>query len=434
MPIDFEQPQPFAPGIESAYGQTQQFGHDLPTLAGLYESAARMQQAGTMANADRAARMAAGNADRIQQGGEAQAALQQRQREGDQAAVGHANALDAQQAQAQAHLQAQFALQQQHAQLQMYARQQDITYQETQRLNQMRNSLAAVMDDPSLSPAEKVQAAGMLRSGIDLLSTKQQMTMQRRQQQADEMQKQQILTATAHAEAAKDLAAGNFGKRMIRVPNPYTGQVEGWLLDERGVPHQLHKPPSGAGAAGKGEKPFDIAKAKKDAEAEAELAHPFTSIHPDTNKIVPDEETVRKRAEYATKVFERERAAYQQRTGQAQPAQPEHFDWNEPRTQAQKDAKREWGIAYGSVKANDAIPPEKKAQALDALAAARGLLTAYGSVERMPPEARQQFVMYRNIVAEATQPPQQQPAAPQPSFYQRALQGAASAFEGGISG
>ena len=191
MPITYATPEPFAPGISSAYGAAQQYSQDAPSVIGAASRAAglradaqaraeQLQFAYAQANAQSQDRRAAlytqsemANADRQQQSLNLGAQLTQRNDE------------------ATFEGQARMAQQAQHADLQNWLGQQDLSQKEAMRLQRMKAAVDDVMAS-NLTPEQKQDAIVQLRTGIDPLEQR--------------LKTSQAKMATAHAQAYQQQA------------------------------------------------------------------------------------------------------------------------------------------------------------------------------------------------------------------------------------
>lgn len=232
--ITFEPPQPFAPGLSSAYGAAAVAQQNLPLVAQQYarnqalQVEAQQQQAALRAQAAQADQRANLGYAQLgaqvgEQGREFAANLSERQHEF--AASREPSARDA--------FLAQVAGEQnrQRAELQAWLSNQEVGQAEQLRLNRMQNSVSEVMADPTLTAGEKSALVTQLRTGIDpirqRLETQQAQHLQKQNDQIDD----QLRRRAEHDQTMRDFEA-----QMVR-----EGRAVVTMTDDNGRRHVLIK-------------------------------------------------------------------------------------------------------------------------------------------------------------------------------------------------
>lgn len=453
MPISFEQPQPVAPNLSAAAGGAEQFTRSLPTLAGLYESAARLRFEAGQRQADRAqqslaqqlaiqSQVAQGNADRLQQFSERGDAL--RLSSDDLALRQSPSARDAFEQNAAQQLQHDRFQQQyelQHAQFTQAEQMQ------LQQYNQAEAQVNRMVQDGQLSAAEGNDFLLQIRTGKSPLMQKQALS----KAQADtEHLNAQSKMLTQHLTMMKSAEVENneFERKLIEQGHG----VLNWVDPDTGRRHPVIKNPNtgvwynplqagkgDGGAGGPPLKPFDTTKAHKDAMAEAKLAFPDDVVTPE-GKVQVSPEQLAKRNEYATRVFERDRTAWQQVHGvpghgqippetanpgaalggvagasaPGRPAQPPYLGDGgkiEPKTAPQRAIQGAWDeLKRNALKV---VPEGEKAAYAANADKAMEYLARFGSVDAMPPDVRDHYERILKVLGQFNVPPPL-PAPPQP--------------------
>lgn len=327
MPISFEPAQPFAPGINAAFGAAETWSRNLPALTQLYGQGNRLAFESGQADADRRLRASLAHAEFDERERLQTQALQFRQREGaDELAQRRGEAIARMQPserdlflaqnenlQQTAAQEARLQQQQQMAQLQASLQQQELSFKENIRLQEMRNRLAEVMSADFLSDEEKMQAAFLLKTNIDPLELRQRNAQTQKlelakQQMADQMAFQRVLQS-----GDQQAITQAFGSRVIPA-DPMSGRPAGYI-NSKGDWEPLG---SGGGKAAE-DKPFDNANALKQAQAEADVAYP-----PRPDEITGKPSRTEENVSYMQQVWQRLRGEFDQtRMGRQQqgPAQ-----------------------------------------------------------------------------------------------------------------
>ncbi len=192
MPISFEAPQPLSPSISAGYGQAQAGLAALPTLASLYEHAAQLAQSGRLHDAALAAQVGQGNAQRVQQAGEAQAGVQERQADREFR---------------QQQLDAQTNLAREHMANQQWLATQPLSFAEQKQLRQMQQSVGIVMADPYMTDEEKSNAVTLLRTGIDPLRQRQERDKAEQLRALAQQENERAQLQAAHTKTFQDFMA-----------------------------------------------------------------------------------------------------------------------------------------------------------------------------------------------------------------------------------
>lgn len=228
MPIEFAQPEPFAPGINAAYGAQQEYDQFAPILQqqrsqanSLLEGQASRELAGGLAAAQ--ARLASQTAGAHIASDNQNAALaagthQQiaREQNANEQYLAQVHSVDQQNAQTFAGAQGQFDAQQ-HAEIQNWLMGQEMTQQEQMRLQRQQYAVAEIQNDPGLSDQEKMDYIRELKTGIDVGKQRLQRTQQQHMEQQNQLQAQQLQTAKAHELAARKLEAKSLPDRTQTV-------------------------------------------------------------------------------------------------------------------------------------------------------------------------------------------------------------------------
>lgn len=315
MPIVVAQPQPLAPQISQGYGSAQQFSQDLPTLARLYEGVAQLRASNANQSANRqqalmqqglsvAADVAQGNANRITQFNEGN----ERTRLGYENLAAQAGVTPAQ----AYHAQAQQALSRQQYEQQLSLESSQMTQAENlrlQRLNQAAAQIQQSVDKDELTPAEGRDLLMQINTGRSPLLQKQAAYKANLEAaQADKI-RHEIAQQTTMQLQNQDFIANMIKKGVGVLPwyDPETGKMHPMIQNPKDGTWYNPLQKGGGGGKEAAPKPFDITKAAKDAQAEADLAFPPT-VDPITGKEVKSQEN----RDYARKVFGRERDAHAQ--------------------------------------------------------------------------------------------------------------------------
>jgi hypothetical protein len=397
MPIVYATPEPFAPGISSAYGAAEQFSRDAPAIIGAASHAAdiqaqanaradQMRFAYAQANAESQDRRAAlygrsqeMNANREQQALDIGATLTQRNDE----ALLEANTRMLQQ--------------QQGAVLQNWLNGQDLSQKESMRLQQMKAAVADVQAS-NLPNDQKMDAILKLKTGIDPLEQRLNTSKQRlMKSQADENEAQTAMLA----QRTTTMAKVNSMTAPDRIHDALTPEAQAEIDSQNLNPFERDAAIKAAKRAGKfdrftiepdgsmkhvprtketaAEKPFDVAKAVKNAQHEAELAVPAdeTSLE---GKPKLSAERLQKRNEYATKVFERIRAEHGG-LGPVPAAQPGPVN---PREETQNVIAQK----QIELETRQDLPPAIKVQMLTAMNQAQQMIQEAGGVSKLSAEQK----------------------------------------------
>lgn len=276
MPIEFRAPEPFSEQVSRGYGAAEQQTRDLPTLASIYEAGARLDAQARQANADRVQQAAANQArNQLAAAGQhnqlaAQGALQANQ---ERTQVGLAQMqLNDRAAEFNAQAQTQANLVRARAEAQAWLNQQDLSQAEALRLQRMQRAVGEVMATDDLTPEEKAALVTQLRTGIDPLRQRQEMSiakLRERQEQEALRQAQQAAALTSANEATRTQA---FASRLYTDVDEETGERTKFFLNSRGDMVPLRPPrESGADAGAKADADArkQYAQAVKDAAAMA---------------------------------------------------------------------------------------------------------------------------------------------------------------------
>lgn len=242
MPISFEQPQPLAPGVSAAYGETQQLSHDLPTIASIYQRNAAMQ-------AQQAGQGQALQAQLIaQQGQQGERQLEMRQHGMDQAAQFATSRLPSERDVFAAN--AAMAEQNNRAANAAWLSQQQLSQQEQADLRKMQETVGYIQNAQNLTDDEKNDYITHLRTKIDPMRQRQErsqaeMMDQRKKQMVDQAA---MIASMTHEDAA--VRAKAFEQRTFDVENPITGVKEKWYVKADGNAEKLKfDPPVKEGAS-----------------------------------------------------------------------------------------------------------------------------------------------------------------------------------------
>lgn len=327
MPIVYAQPDPMSPAISSQYGAAQQFSQDAPSIIGARTAAARMQQDAQQEEArlalsrqvadaqaqDRRAALYTGSqiaqADRQQQAMNVGAALE--------------NRLDLQSMEGQQRI----AQIQEHAAASEWLNRQDMTQREAMRLQKLKAAVDEVKSS-RLSPEMKDAAILKLRTEIDPLEMRMKQTMTRQAEMRGQMMEAEMARAKRvelqnqqfEAEAKKQ------GMGILMWADPETGKPHPLIQNPKtGV---WYNPLSGgtggaSSAAASTVKPFDVAEARKQAEARAAVEYtPDGLFDPSTGKKRDTAEQIaRREARVSELVQQAERAHNASNNPQQQQAQ-----------------------------------------------------------------------------------------------------------------
>jgi len=327
MPIVFEQPQPLSPSTSAAFGAASQYNRLAPTIASMAEAAGRQRLGAygiAMGSFDRAM-------DRTFQSDEFSKNLQF---QADRSVLEAQTHLNSAAIQGEMRMRAQA----QQAELEQWQKSQDITQKEVLRLQHLQSGLGEIDQAEAsgvLTQQEAAEARYAIRTPIEQLKARQMMTEQRHMDAQTASLREQTKRTSILAQEAAEFDSKTAQQRLAEVVNPVArkqvemefvaaglgmhpnfdalvdaetrkrpGGVEHWLQIAPGKYERVFE--GGKQDKGAKEKPFSETAAATDALAEAELAFP-DDVTKD-GKAYASPEQLRKRNEYATKVFERKRA------------------------------------------------------------------------------------------------------------------------------
>lgn len=459
MGIVFEPPQPLSPSTSAAYGAASEYARLAPTIAGMAEAAGR-QRLGAYG-------IAMGSFDRaMDRTFESDAFSKKLQFEADRSVLEAQNAINIQ---ALRGYQQQIA-QQQQAELEQWQKSQDITQKESLRLQHLQSGLGEIDQAEAagvLTQQEAAEARFAIKTPIESLKAKQMMTEHRHMDAQTMRLREQTKRESVIAQEQAEFAAKTAQGRVSEVINPVVrkqvemefvaaglgehpafeqlvenearkrpGGVEHFLQTAPGKYERVFEPQDNK-AKGR-EKPFSEMSATNDALAEAELAYPDDVV---TNgKPSPSAEQLRKRNEYARKVFERKRAeaggppptqeggdepnterlkppaagyAPNPATGQAEPQRPFTPGDQSSMTQLQIQQVSKLSGVLQDVQGRPDLPPEKKGQLTEAIHGLHAMLAKYGTLvaPTISKEDRAKIEKYRRELE--TVPPKPKPRMPE---------------------
>lgn len=373
MPIVFQPAQPVSPEISSAYGAAAQSAASLPHIVAAQQQQ-RAQMAAQAAQAQQANLQASALA---QQGAQYRMGLQQ-------SAYDAASARNQRGAMFQAQLEQAPQLQLQRAELAAWVNQQEMTQADQMRLQKLQSALSDVMNDESLTQQEKADYALRLKTGIDPLKARQEQTQTKlMEEQWKHAVKQNEIMTRVESENAK-LRSMSIQDRVRPVTLP-DGSVVGGYVDAKGDIKVIEgveaaKPPKPI--------PFDTVKAIKEAEIEADAAHPPT-IDDTTGKETRSVEN----RQYKFEVLQRLRRQHEMsnapagRTAQpgGEPAMPP--PGAKPEEQAVADISAVKNIVYSMPN----LSPEMRGAATRAAETAAAIIKKHGSRAKMPEDEAVKF-------------------------------------------
>lgn len=451
MPIEFKAADPLDVNAASGYGAAQQFSHDLPAIAGLYESAGRNRSQSEQAALDRQAHAQ-----------QAIAGLSQRTNEFN-AAQDHATQRDLFES---THA---IEMQQQKAQLTDWLNGRELSQKEALRLQSMENGVADVLQNPDLSGEEKQNLVMKLRTGIDVYRQRQERAMAAQEEAHAKAYVDQAKRQTQIANANAALSSQTLEQRVNTVfdagelqrirdkmgPGATDEQVKAEALRQGAYSQVLHNGVdqygnikdhvldghgrNSKGGSSKAEKPvtrfgdehgeFSYAAAEKEAKAIAEAKVPVVPEYGADGKMVKKD----KNAEERAKVFQEEigkmHAEHFRKHGGAAPAGTAQ--------QPQQPAKIVEGVqsvgaaAVDSFKDADSVPPAVRSQGESAAAFIGQVVGKYGSTRSaaIPPEVQQRVQMAEAVLTHI-KALTSRPAAPQPSGARQAGEAYGAGYAG----
>lgn len=416
MPIDFQAPQPFAPGVAQAAGAAQAEQQNTGMLAGLYAQAAQARSAAYN-------RAAAEEADRFAQnarvgsslGEQAQQSADELQFRRDALAASRApSARDVFEAQVGEVARAQSA------QLQTWAHQQDFTFQDNLDLQRHQYALSEVMQanrDGIITDAERDDQLKKLKTGIDTLKDRQQAAIAKQQEAHAEMYLGQArLAARAEQESINlEKSLIESGEQYLVLPgdgprherivikNPKTGEWYNPLQKNR---------TAGSGARFADDSgAFSYKKAYPEADKEALAAYPVQKEEVNGKTVDVNQE---KRNTYRQDILNREKAKHEaamsgggssgqidRGAGAAVPDKP--FGSDDQASPAQRAQVETWATGREQI-AQLPIPDQLKAQYTASSYVMDALLRKYGSVsqqaaEKFDPVDRANYEQARAAIA-----------------------------------
>jgi hypothetical protein len=412
VPILYQPAQPIAPELSSRYGAAVQSHADIPQIL----EAQRMQQ---QANA-----AAAANAQAANQHAAALAQQVAQFREGlQQTAYDRAADRDVEAQQFATRVQQAPILAEQHAALTAWVNQQEMTQADTMRLQKLQAALSEVMANDTLTPEEKSLYAMHLKTGIDPLQQRAKQTQMKHMEEQNRILMDQHKRNTQLQDLHDRYNAQTAQERLEVVQLP-DGSNAFFMPDGKGGKVQIKQDTP------KPEKPvpFDVAKAIKEAEIEADAAVPPTEN--DTGKLVRSAEN----AQYKFKVLQRMRAEHERAhpvggKGVVAPAAAAPVAAEPPPAEGPPPAK-----PFDPKKLADATPPQRQVVTnlyqfkrlvalkpslstedrlrLDGLAEdAAQMFAAAGSVDNMMPADQKRFTTILEQLRDATRQAAPAPAA-----------------------
>lgn len=327
MPISFQAPQPFAPGISQQAGAAQVEQANNATLASLYEAAGRNRQAAANSEADRFARnnqvgqqlgeQAQQHADDLQlRKDQFQASLNPHARDVFAAQVGEAQA-------------------RQHMEAQAWVHQQDFTFQDDLRLKNQQSAVAEVQrahDAHEITDEEFTDFVMKLRTGIDPARQRQERALAQQQEaHAKQYLSQANLVAQSEIEtAAAAKKAAEAGHTTIIHRDPHSGISELWFWDPKKSVWYNPSTTAGGAKGGAAEKPvtrfgddhgeFSFALAKKEAMAIAEAKVPVVPEYGADGKMTKKDKNAEERAQVFQEEIGKMQADHFRKHGGAAPA------------------------------------------------------------------------------------------------------------------
>lgn len=282
-------------------------------------------------------------------------------------------------------------------------------------------------------------AAGLAQydAQIGALNQKKQFTdekLRHAKLQNDVLQAQHA-AAVRSAERATDVTA--LPARTFKKLNPATGQEEEFTLNSKGDPiaFPFSKPETAAPKV----VPFNTGLAIKEAELEANAAHP-----PQTDELTGKQTFSGDNAQYRFKVFQRLKAEHERAANPTAPPAPQQpqqapivgpataaaqqeslkpFDAEKPESwHPQQRLQQEQFVAQRNDLLNRTdIPGPVKLEAVDKLQRANELLQKEGSFQGMNDKQKAEFVKIMEFIRSVAPPPapaaqQQPPAIPRPGL------------------
>jgi hypothetical protein len=311
-----------------------------------------------------------------------------------------------------------------------------------------------------------------MKTGIDPLKRRQEMALARQQEQRAALYEQEAALQARVAAKNAALDAKSLGDRTHYIMDPIIQQqVEqeigpitqeeiqqygqnaprmhaervrrevmkrGGLMgamvqtgyDQRERPQYAELTPPKAAGEGKAEKPVDLAKAAKDAQAEAEIMFPDDQLD-EMGKLKPSADTIAKRNGYAQEAYQQLKGSAQQQAAQGgstpqsgespggQPAEktakektPYTRQSPETMDRQQQDQEAKFQQARGAILNRDDLPEQTRQRAAMAVDAMADLMAAHGSYQRMPKAVRTTYDKYRELVKSLPEAPPKQAAQP----------------------
>lgn len=425
MGITFAQPQPLNPAISQAAGAAEVSTRNNSTLAGLYEAEARIaaqtlqqNRALSIQQNEALGRVSAQAASQRAQ----QSNIGQTQENQYREQIGQEQMRENQQAQeVQARLQTESNLVGERARAAVWANQQELSQAETLRLQRLQGQVDYVMSADIFTPDQKADLITQLRTGIDPLKQKLERTQAKRQQQQEQqlMQRNALIEAMRGEDRAAATAAAQ--KLYFQIPGRDTdadGNPLYYQADDKGmvVPVEEHK--SAKSVAAKAVKPFDAARAMKDAQAEADVAYP-----PQTDSLTGRTVRSEQNQLYMQNLWRQRRADHLALSGGGQPQGPQgpqqpgtrpqpafnlgdDFEKWAPEQGRQVEAWQEVGRQVNRLRG---LTQEQLVMYDQQVKTGMQLLARYGSVERMPPAEQQLYERIKQSLRGVTAPKPPQP-------------------------
>lgn len=450
MPILYAQPDPVVPGISAAYGAAQQWSQDAPTIAGIAEHSASLQQQGAGRADQLRFAYAQANAQAQNEQANRYAVSQAANANREQGALDLGAQLTSQGNLAELHSNTQQAMQNRGAEIQNWLMGQDLSQKETMRLQQMRGAIADVQES-KLPEDQKQDMIMRLKTGIDPLDQRMKASQARNQESLA-----QEHAAQTEMELAKAKKLVEFNKLSAgeKIRYELTPEAQAEIDSQNLTPFERDAAIASAKAAGKYKtyllKPDGgLEHIKPDVEKMAKEEHPsgltageYRKIYTDTlrrveklSDAVPNKPWSREQITAETEKDMREIhklpgnfEEYHKMTqvagrrspaaGGAQSALPgpaelqkEMKDENKPTASFQS--------SFQQLEARPDLSPEVKRPVMNNLAMARTLLEKAGGLKNVKDEAERKFILDAARAFENLPPPppvqQQQQAPPAPS-------------------
>lgn len=417
MPVVYDQPDPFAPGISSAYGAAQQFSQDAPMIAGLAEHAASMNQSNNQ-NASQM-RFAYANANAQAQNEQANryAATQAAQANREQSGMELGAQLQTQGNLAQAHIDAGRAQQHEGAMLQDWLNGREITQKETARYQQMNAAVADIR--ASTLPAEQKEAAILqLKTGIDSYRQRQELAQAKN---LEMLSKQHDLATQLEAKKLETMTKVQAMSAPQRIMQNLTPEAEAEIDSQNLSPSERDAAVKAAKKAGK----FDTFLIKADGSLEhvkrgaPEKVEKFDSKHAlevaqiAADSVEPREtglsgkpEPNQKNTQRVWAEYQRLQAEHQAAHGKGATVAPGVVAPPVGGTKSENHAEmagQEIAAKVQELQARQDIPPQVKTQATFVLQEAQSMLQAAGGkVDDLKPEQRKVYdnlkQTFRNMI------------------------------------